>query len=228
MCGIAGLWVRRESVEPLARARRMAAVLHHRGPDQSGAWADGALGLGHARLAVIDLSPAAAQPMLDGGDRAAIAFNGEIYNFRELRTELEAAGAVFLSHSDTEVVLQGYLRWGTGVFGRLRGMFALALYDRRQRRLILARDRVGKKPLYYHDGPGMFAFGSEIKAILANPEIGRRPNLEALHHYLTLQYTPCPDSAFEGIHRLPPAHFMVVEADGRSRMERYWRLPHPR
>lgn len=205
----------------------MAAVLHHRGPDQSGCWADGALGLGHARLAVIDLSPAAAQPMRDAEGRAAIVFNGEIYNFRELRAELEAAGAAFLSHSDTEVVLQGYLRWGTALFARLRGMFALALYDCRHRRLILARDRVGKKPLYYHDGAEMFAFGSEIKAILANPEIERRANLEALHHYLTLQYTPCPDTAFIGIHRLPPAHFMVVEADGQRRVECYWSLPHP-
>lgn len=206
----------------------MTAVLSHRGPDGAGQWADGPVGLGHARLAVIDLSPAAAQPMLDTEDRAVIVFNGEIYNFRELRAELAAGGAVFRSHSDTEVVLQGYLRWGTGVFQRLRGMFAVAIYDRRQRRLVLARDRVGKKPLYYHDGPEMFAFGSEIKAILVNSEVARQPNLGAIHDYLTLQYTPCPDTAFAGIQRLPPAHVLVLDGHGRQHLECYWRLPHPR
>lgn len=227
MCGIAGVWMKRGGGDPAGRAGRMAAVLRHRGPDGQGRWSDGPVGLGHARLAVIDPSPAAAQPMADEDDRAAIVFNGEIYNFAELRAELEAAGVRFRSRSDTEVVLHGYLRWGGGVVRRLRGMFALAIYDRRQRRLILARDRVGKKPLYYHDGPDLFAFGSEIKAILVNPEVERRPNLSCIHDYLTLQYTPGPETAFAGIHRVPPAHIMTVEADGRRRLERYWRLPHP-
>lgn len=227
MCGIAGLWVKRGNIDPAERAGRMAAVLRHRGPDGQGRWSDGPVGLGHARLAVIDLTPSASQPMADAEGRAAIAFNGEVYNFRELRAELEAAGARFVSHSDTEVVLQGYLRWGTGIVKRLRGMFALAIYDRRKRQMILARDRVGKKPLYYYDGADLFAFGSEIKAILVNPEVARRANLSCIHDYLTLQYTPGPETAFENIHRVPPAHIMIVEADGTRRLERYWQLPHP-
>jgi len=211
----------------LGRAKRMASILRHRGPDHSGAWADETVGLGHARLAVVDLSHGADQPMADLSGQVVIVFNGEIYNCPALRTELESVGLVFRTCSDTEVILNGYLQWGTGVFAKLRGMFALAIHDRRTRQLVLGRDRIGKKPLYYYDGPRMFAFGSEIKAILANDEIPRRPNLEAIHDYLTLQYTPSPLTAFESIHRLPPAHFMVVGADGRRRLERYWKLCPP-
>jgi asparagine synthase (glutamine-hydrolysing) len=205
----------------------MAAMLSHRGPDHQGIWANESLGLGHARLVVLDPSPAANQPMTDEATRAVIVFNGEIYNHRELRAELEAVGLVFRSRSDTEVVLQGYLHWGKAVFARLNGMFALAIYDRERQTLVLARDRIGKKPLYYYDGAGVFVFASEIKAILLDPDVVRRPNLGAIHDYLTLQYTPCPETAFQGIRRLPPAHVMEVWPDGRTVQDCYWRLPHP-
>ncbi|MBM3555542.1 MAG: asparagine synthetase B, partial [Alphaproteobacteria bacterium] len=152
MCGLAGIWsadppCARPELE--ARLGAMAAMLRHRGPDDSGAWTDGAVGLAHTRLAVIDLSPTGHQPMTDEGERAVLVYNGEIYNFAELRAELQAAGVVFRGGSDSEVLLRGYLSWGDAVVARLRGMFAFALWDRAKRRLLLARDRLGKKPLAY-------------------------------------------------------------------------------
>ncbi|MFN7954695.1 MAG: asparagine synthase (glutamine-hydrolyzing) [bacterium] len=231
MCGIAG-FVRpaggRDTDDATATLGRMSATLRHRGPDDSGVWTDGTAGLAHQRLAIIDLSPAGHQPMASEDGRVHIVFNGEIYNFLELRRELEEQGFAFRSRSDTEVIVQGYRRWGADVFSRLRGMFAIAIWDTAERRLILARDRVGKKPLYYALHDGCLVFGSEIKAILAFPGIPRRPNLEAIHHYLTLQYVPSPWTAFEGIHKLPPAHTLVLEARGEPKLAAYWSLPDPR
>ncbi len=231
MCGIAG-FVRpaggRDADDATATLGRMSATLRHRGPDDSGVWTDGTAGLAHQRLAIIDLSPAGHQPMASEDGRVHIVFNGEIYNFLELRRELEEQGFAFRSRSDTEVIVQGYRRWGADVFSRLRGMFAIAIWDTAERRLILARDRVGKKPLYYALHDGCLVFGSEIKAILAFPGIPRRPNLEAIHHYLTLQYVPSPWTAFEGIHKLPPAHTLVLEARGEPKLAAYWSLPDPR
>ena len=228
MCGIAGVW----SPEPLAegtdaRLRAMADVLVHRGPDGEGVWTDGQVGLSHRRLAIIDLSPAAAQPMSDAEGVIHVVHNGEVYNFPQLREELMALGYQFKSRSDTEVIVNGYKQWGEAVVGRLRGMFAFAIWDSRNRRLLLARDRAGQKPLYYTWRDGTLIFGSEIKAILAWPGVPREPDLTAIHHYLTFMYVPAPFTAFAGIRRLAPAHTMVVEADGASRIERYWSLPAP-
>ncbi len=230
MCGIAGVWSPRPLAAPDAverRLRAMVATISHRGPDGQGAWSDGTVGLGHARLAIIDLSPAAAQPMSDAENVVRVVHNGEVYNFPDLRETLMERGYQFKSRSDTEVIVNGYKEWGEGVVARLRGMFAFALWDSRERRLMLARDRLGQKPLYYGWHDGAFLFGSEIKAILAWPGVERRPDLTAIHHYLTFQYVPAPATAFAGVACLEPAHYLIVEADGTTRSERYWSLPEP-
>jgi asparagine synthase (glutamine-hydrolysing) len=232
MCGIAGFLCRdplpREAAE--ARLWAMHATIRHRGPDDAGVWTDGHAGLAHARLSIIDLSPAGHQPMASADGRVWITYNGEIYNFAEIRRELEALGYRFRSRSDTEVIVEGWHAWGPGVFARLRGMFALAIWDRRSRRLILARDRVGKKPLYYTRTGSALLFGSEIKALLAWPGAPRIPDLAAIDHYLTLAYVPAPHTAFAGIKKLPAAHYLVAElgSDAEPEPIRYWRLPEPR
>lgn len=156
-----------------------------------------------------------------------IVFNGEIYNFPDLRAELLNAGYQFFSHTDTEVILHGYHCWGTRVFEKLRGMFAIAIWDGRTKELVLGRDRVGKKPLFYGWCNGVFVFGSEIKAILAWPGFQRTADYEAIHHYLTYQYVPAPWSAFKGIHKVPQASYMIIRRDGRVETKSYWALPKP-
>jgi asparagine synthase (glutamine-hydrolysing) len=236
MCGIAGFVVRgavlaREPAE--ARLWRMIATLRHRGPDDEGVWTDGRAGLAHARLSIIDLSPAAHQPMASADETVWITYNGEIYNFAEIRRELAALGYPFRSHSDTEVIVNGWHAWGPDIFSRLRGMFALAIWDRRSRRLILARDRVGKKPLYWTATGTAFVFGSEIKALLTWPGLAREPDRAAIDQYLGLAYVPAPHTAFAGISKLPAAHYLVLQARsdgslGEPELVRYWRLPEPR
>jgi len=211
----------------------MIAMLRHRGPDDEGVWTDGRAGLAHARLSIIDLSPAGHQPMANADETIWITYNGEIYNFAEIRQELEARGYAFRSRSDTEVIVNGWHAWGPNIFSRLRGMFALAIWDRRSQRLILARDRLGKKPVYYAPTAAAFLFGSEIKSLLAWPDLPRAPNLSAIDRYLTLGYVSAPQTAFVGIRKLPAAHYLVVEAhaDGsfaEPELVRYWRLPEPR
>jgi asparagine synthase (glutamine-hydrolysing) len=205
----------------------MAAMIAHRGPDGQGVWTDGAVGLGHARLAVIDLSDSAAQPMADHTGAVHLSYNGEIYNFRELRREMAELGHRFRTASDTEVIIEGYKRWGSGILQRLRGMFALALWDAKTRQFMLARDRLGQKPLYYCWRHGLLLFASEIKALLAWPGMDRTPNMAAINQYLTFQYVPTPHTAFERIHMLAPATAMIVDGNGESEMVRYWSLPHP-
>ncbi len=236
MCGIAGFVLPSPGMphpEIEARLWAMIGTLRHRGPDDEGVWTDGQGALAHARLSIIDLSPLAHQPIASAAGDVWLTYNGEIYNVAELRDELAARGYVFRSRGDSEVIVNGWHAWGPALFGRLRGMFALALWDRRSRRLILARDRVGKKPLYYAPTEAAFLFGSEIKALLNWPEMPRVPNLRAIDHYLTLQYVPSPETAFAGVQRLPPAHYLVVDPDaegGRWRepeLVRYWELPEP-
>ncbi|HEY3909605.1 MAG TPA: asparagine synthase (glutamine-hydrolyzing) [Stellaceae bacterium] len=233
MCGIAG-FVTAGTAAPRAeletRLRRMIATLRHRGPDDEGVWTDGEAGLAHSRLSIIDLSAAGHQPMASADGSVWITYNGEIYNFRDLRQELEALGYRFRSRSDTEIIVNGWHAWGAQVFLRLRGMFALALWDRRSRRLILARDRVGEKPLYWARTRSGLLFGSEIKAMLAWPGMARLPDLGAIDHYLTLQYVPAPHTAFAGIRKLPAAHYLVVDAAAGDIADepqpvRYWQLP---
>ena len=236
MCGIGGFLLTQAALprgELEARLWRMVAALRHRGPDDEGIWTDGRAGLAHARLAIIDRSPAGHQPMASAGGDVWITFNGEIYNFAEIRQELAALGYPFRSRSDTETIVNGWHAWGPRIFSRLRGMFALALWDRRSRRLVLARDRIGKKPLYWARTQSGFLFGSEIKALLAWPGLPRTPDLTAIDHYLTLQYVPAPQTAFAAVRKLPAAHYLVVAmgADGgiaEPEPVRYWQLPEPR
>jgi len=203
--------------------------LVHRGPDQQGVYESDQVSMGVARLRIIDLE-GGDQPIFSEDGDTVIVFNGEIYNYRELRRELETLGHRFRTRSDTEVVLEAFREWDTGCFNRLRGMFAVALWTQSRRRLVLGRDRLGIKPLYYHRRGGELYFGSELKAILAHPQVERRLDLEGLDYYLSLNYVPCPYTLVEGIRKVPPGHWLEWE-EGRLRMERHWRLrfePHPR
>ncbi len=229
MCGIAGCIHRAGAVGPEAAAAMIAAIAH-RGPDGAGRHygqtVDGAwqVALGHRRLAIID--PAGgAQPMADAAGRAVLAFNGEIYNFAELRHELEGLGHAFRTRSDTEVLLAAYLAWGADCVQRLRGMFAFALWDAVRDRLVLARDRFGKKPLYlWEDGAGGLAFGSEIKALLAHPRVPARLDRAALREFLVWRYVPGPQTLFAGIRKLPPGCW-AMWSRGRLTEASYWAPP---
>jgi len=235
MCGVSGFLARAALPGDTAETRlwAMIATLRHRGPDDEGVWTDGRAGIAHARLSIIDPSPAAHQPMASADGAVWITYNGEVYNFAEIRQELDALGYPFRSRSDTEVIVNGWHAWGPKIFTRLRGMFALAIWDRRSQSLILARDRLGKKPLYYAATTTAFLFGSEIKALLTWPGVPRTADPSAIDRYLTLGYVPAPDTAFAGIRKLPAAHYLVVEARadknlGAPELVRYWRLPEPR
>ncbi len=231
MCGMAGALLMRARSVPVGELRRrataMASILHHRGPDGYGVWADSYVALAHTRLAIIDTTNAASQPMHDVTNTVHIVFNGEIYNFLELRAELKADGYEFRNRSDTEVLVNGYRKWGTDLFSKLVGMFAIAIWDSRQKRLVLARDRFGEKPLYYAERPDAFVFGSEIKALLTWPNMPRQPDMAGLHDYLTFGFTLGPGTAFAGIGRLQPAHFLVLDVGKRPHVQRYWQIPMP-
>jgi asparagine synthase (glutamine-hydrolysing) len=205
----------------------MCDLIAHRGPDGQGVWVDGGVGFGHRRLAIIDLSAGGRQPMATADGGVHITFNGEIYNFQELRRELEAKGHLFQSRSDTEVLLAAYREYGVDCLAKLRGMFAFALWDTARQRLFLARDRAGKKPLHYRLDRNGIAFASEPKAFLAEPDFEARPHLPALAEYMTYQYVPSPLSAFEGVSKLPPAHYLIVE-NGAVSIHRYWKLSYER
>lgn len=230
MCGIAGVFATNSSTSVVDHGKvicKMVDLLHHRGPDDRGVWVGSGVALGHTRLSIIDLTSAGNQPMPCEEGVVQVAFNGEVYNFLELRAELESLGYQFKSRTDTEVIINGYRHWGEGLFTRMRGMFAIAIWDQRTEQLLLIRDRVGKKPLFYGWDSGVFLFGSEIKSILAWPTFKREPDYEAIHHYLTYQYVPAPWSAFKGIKKLPPATFMVINRKGEVRTNTYWKLPSP-
>lgn len=223
MCGIVGCT---ESLTELAQARD---AMRHRGPDDAGlTWdaADRGIGLAQRRLAIIDCSPAGHQPMADTQQELTIVFNGEIYNFLELRAELEAAGHRFRSRSDTEVLLAAYRQWGEECPARLNGMFAFCIYDMPRQKLFLARDRAGEKPLFYCHTAGRLVFASEIKALLQLPSVSRRLNHEALEYYLAYGYVPGELSLLQGIQKLPQGHAMVYDlARDSLRLWRYWQLP---
>jgi asparagine synthase (glutamine-hydrolysing) len=222
LCGIVG-FTHKHWVPDSDRIRRAADTLIHRGPDQRGVFQSSLCSLGATRLKIIDLG-SGDQPILSEDGDVAVVFNGEIYNHRELRRELEELGHRFYSHCDTETVLRAFLEWDTACFGRLRGMFAIALYTKSTKRLVLARDRVGIKPLYFaRRGEDLF-FGSELKAILIHSEIERRLSLDGLDCYLSLNYVPCPWTLVEGIEKLPPGEWLEWR-DGEVSSEPYWRLP---
>jgi len=224
MCGIAGQFDFGHGV-PIDRGRllRMTRVLTHRGPDDEGIYvsATGSLGLGFRRLAILDLSPAGHQPMSDTDGKVWVVFNGEIYNFREVRRELEALGHVFRSQTDTEVIVLGYVQWGDAILGKLNGMFGVAIWDEWKERLIVARDAMGIKPLYYSVDGGVVTFGSEIRAVLAGME--RKPSVDpnAVSLFLQYRYTPSPLTAFAGVKKLAPGEMLIVE-NGALRMRRWY------
>lgn len=226
MCGIVGIFS--FSGRPVDRAgiTAMADRVAHRGPDGSGVWIsdDARVGFGHRRLSIIDLSANAAQPMANHDGSIQLVFNGEIFNHAEIRRELEATGRYQwrTDHSDTEVIVHAYEQWGLDCLDRFRGDFAIALWDGRERRLWLARDRVGVKPLYYTAIPGGIAFASEIKALLALPEVPRRVNEQAVYDYLSFLTPPPPATMFEGIYKMPAATWMLVDDGGNRREHRYW------
>jgi asparagine synthase (glutamine-hydrolysing) len=222
MCGICGKLNFDGQPVDETLIRRMEDVLFHRGPDGRGSYVEGSIGLGHRRLSIIDLSTGD-QPMSNEDGSIWIVFNGEIYNFPELTRELQARGHRFKSRSDTEAIVHLYEEYGAGCVKKLRGMFAFALWDERERRLLLARDRAGKKPLFYRLTADSLAFASEIKAILQDPAVPRELDVQAMHDYLTYQYVPPPATIFKGINKLPPAHTLVWEK-GQVRIERYWDL----
>jgi asparagine synthase (glutamine-hydrolysing) len=226
MCGIAGVLYGaggRGSAAAAAAAAAMAATLAHRGPDDAGAWGseDGRAGLAQRRLSIVDLSPLGRNPMPADGGRQWITFNGEIYNFRELRSELESIGHRFRTRTDTEVILAAYRQWDTGCVDRLVGMFAFAIWDEPKRRLWLVRDRLGKKPLYYSDWGGTLRFASELKAIVSDPAVPREIDRDALGLYLRYGYVPSPRTIYARVKKLPPAHALLCE-NGTITVARYW------
>jgi asparagine synthase (glutamine-hydrolysing) len=237
MCGIAGLID--PSGAPVDRAvlERMTRAVGPRGPDAEGFWTAPGVGLGHARLRIIDLSDAAAQPMANEDGTVQVVFNGEIYNFADLRAELLQRGHRFRSHGDTEVLVHGYEEWGDAVVERVQGMFAFGLWDARNRRFLAARDRMGKKPFYFtqirRDGgaPPLFAFGSELKALVPVPGFDRTVDPAALARYLAFEYVPPPRSIFTGTRKLDAGERLVLEleddAAAAPAVERYWDLPFP-
>ena len=231
MCGIAGVAFGAPVPDPVALGRALARALRHRGPDAQG-WAQLPRGRGllaHTRLAIIDLSDRARQPFWSPDGAVALVFNGEIYDFGPLRRALEGRGVELRSDSDTEVILHQYLVHGPSGLDALDGMFALALYDARGDRLVLMRDRTGKKPLYWTRTPsGGLAFASEAKALAPIPGVALEPEPAHFAEYLTFGYVGTPRSAFRGVHRLPPAHRLTLTAGGAPQLERYWALPPPR
>jgi asparagine synthase (glutamine-hydrolysing) len=225
MCGFAGV-LSRDSQPSKKLLSAMAATLAHRGPDGERVQTLGPCGLAHRRLSIIDLSDAAFQPMTVEKSELWCAFNGEIYNFKELRKELENLGRTFKTQGDTEVILHGYLQWGEAVFSKLDGMFAISLWDTKKKQLILARDRTGKKPLYVYEDDKRIVFASEIKAILEHPDLNLRENPEAVAQFLSAGYVPTPNTFYARIRKIHPATFEVFDyKKNGSRAVQYWDFP---
>jgi asparagine synthase (glutamine-hydrolysing) len=226
MCGIAGVWnLRSDRVVETEVIRRMTRTLVHRGPDDEGWWVDGPVGLGMRRLAVID--PASGQqPMRNEDGSVVLVFNGEVYGHPALREELLGLGHDFRTASDTEVILRAFEQWGEECLDRLDGMFALAIFDVRRRRLLLARDRLGIKPLYVFNGPHGVIFGSELKAVMASEMVDREFDFDAIDDFMTYEYVPAPASIIRGVRKLRPAHRLLYTEENPDRIgeRRYWQL----
>lgn len=226
MCGIAGfidLWSSKgeRAVDQAQLLQRMCDVIRHRGPDDEGFHVQNGVSLGMRRLSIIDLA-SGHQPISGEDGTVTIVFNGEIYNFHELQSKLEARGHTFKTHSDTEAIVHAYEEYGPGCLTDLRGMFAFAIWDDKARSLFVARDRVGKKPLYYTTTrKGTFVFGSELKSILEHPDVNRELDPKALDAYFTLGYVPDPLSIFRDVHKLPPGHYLTLK-DGQINVTQYW------
>ena len=225
MCGICGKVTFDGSVPDADLIDTMCRTLVHRGPDDQGVHTAPHVALGQRRLSIIDLSPTAAPPLANEDQSVWVVCNGEIYNYRENRDELIAKGHTFRTAGDTEVILHLYEEFGTDCLARMRGMFAFALWDARRKMLFAARDRLGQKPLCYARTARSLVFGSEIKAVTADPDVSVAPNYRAIDLYLRYQYVPSPLTAFEGVAKLPPGHFLTCRADGTLDVRRYWQPP---
>lgn len=222
MCGVAGyLGFDGTPASPLV-LKSMAEAIAHRGPDDEGIFTDGPAGLAHRRLSIIDLTSAGHQPMTSRDGRYVISYNGELYNFQELRTELEALGHRFHTRTDTEVLLQALAQWGTEALGRFNGIFAFALWDKRDKKLLLARDRFGVKPMYVASSGQGIVFGSEIKALLKHPAVKASIDYSGLAQYLTFQNFLTDQTLFDGVELLPAGSYLEVDAQGRRRQVQYW------
>ena len=227
MCGIAGIVNKNASLSPerlLTCATAMASLMQHRGPDDAGVWVDpdGRAALAHRRLSIIDTSSAGHQPMLSPDEHHVLTYNGELYNFLELKAELESRGEHFTGRSDTEVLLRLLIEFGKDALPRLDSMFAFGFYDVRRQELLLARDIFGEKPLYYIDAPGYFAFASELHALTRLPSFDASIEHDAVATYLSLQYVACPDTIYRSCRKLPPAHWLRLDATGRVTIEPYF------
>ncbi len=222
MCGILGVASASGVPIPRVTIEKMRDTMAHRGPDDVGLYTDASVALAHRRLSIIDLG-GGHQPMSNPEETVWVLHNGEIYNFKDVRHELEAAGFVFRTSSDTEVIVRAYEKWGEKCVEKLHGIFAFAIWDAPKRRLLVARDRLGIKPLFYASTPRAFYFGSEIKGFLADPEFDRAIDPTAVDRYFAFGYIPAPDTIFQHVKKLMPAHYLVWE-EGRIRIERYWRF----
>ena len=220
MCGFAAIHDPSGGVPELSWLAAAAHAIRHRGPDSDGFLCEAGVGLAFRRLAIVDVE-AGSQPISNEDGSIAIVFNGEIYNHQSLRAELERAGHRYRTHSDTETIVHAYEQWGDDFVKRLDGMFGFALWDRKRRRLVVGRDRVGIKPVYWTRAGGRMAFASEIKSLFAFPGVARAPRLSAIVEHLTLRYAAAPATMFEGIEKLPPGHLLTIE-DGREKLTRYW------
>lgn len=226
MCGISGQISFKLPVEH-SHIIAMSDAIKHRGPDDEGIYVNAAktAGLGHRRLSFLDLSEAGRQPMKNESGNLCITYNGEVYNYIEVRKELELLGYRFKSHTDTEVILYGYEAWGEGVLQKLSGMFAFAIWNEKNQELFLVRDRFGIKPVYYSYQQNNFLFGSEIKAIKANPCISTTLNFSAVADFFVYRYVPSPNTIWNEIKKLPPAHFLLLKPDGSIQIKKYWQVP---
>ncbi|HTR97237.1 MAG TPA: asparagine synthase (glutamine-hydrolyzing) [Candidatus Acidoferrales bacterium] len=224
MCGINGVFHYRSGLPDLAVVRAQTHIQRHRGPDDCDVWCEGPVALGHRRLAIVDLSAGGHQPMPNEDRTVWVTYNGELYNWPVMKPRLAARGHVFRGNSDTEMLLHLWEDKGPDLVDDLRGMFAFGLFDTRQRKLLLARDRLGVKPLYWHDDGERIVFASELKALMRDPSVPRDVSLDAVADFLNYQCVPAPQTIFRGIQKLSPGHRLICDANG-PRVERYWRLP---
>ena len=223
MCGVAGfINFNAEPASPVL-LKKMTDAIEHRGPDGEGQWIEGPVGIGHRRLSIIDLSPAGHQPMQTANGRFILSYNGEVYNFKEIRIELESAGVQFRSETDSEVVLQALANWGPSALNRFNGMFGLALWDTKEKTLLLARDRYGIKPMYFAQQGNRFWFASEHKAIVSDSSFRRDLNLAALLEYMTFQNIFTDQTLLNDISLLPPGHYMTFSLSTKTiQRHQYW------
>ena len=223
MCGIAGIYNFNKEPASQGLISLMTSILSHRGPDGSGIWHKGHVGLGHRRLKIIDLSDRAQQPMTNEDGSIWLTYNGEIYNYKELREILKSKGHMFISQSDSEVVLHAYESWDIKCLERFNGMFAFGLYDRKKEKLFLARDRLGIKPLFYHQDDKRLIFASEIKALLVDKTVKREIDYNNLITYLSFNYSAAPRTMFRNINQLCPSEILLIE-DGHVKKLIYWKI----